>query len=71
MAVEEMPAHSHAINRYVGIDDYNFDGSNDSMGLAACDAFNKAFTATGSSGASAVHNNIQPVKATYAWLRTA
>ena len=71
MAVEEMPSHNHTVYRYTGVDDKNFDGANDRNGLASCDTENKSNGSTGSTGGGSAHNNIQPSKAVYAWLRTA
>lgn len=58
LSVAEMPAHTHTIKGYSGVDDLNFTGLNGAF--AASDAVTPFDQVTGSAGTGAAHNNLQP-----------
>lgn len=58
LTIAEMPAHSHTIKGYSGVDDKNFTGLNGAF--AAADAVTPYDQQTQSNGGGAPHNNLQP-----------
>jgi microcystin-dependent protein len=58
LSIAEMPAHTHTVKGYAGVDDLNFTGTNNAF--AASDAVTPFDQVTQSTGGGAAHNNLQP-----------
>lgn len=58
LTIAEMPAHTHTIKGYSGVDDKNFTGLNGAF--AAADAVTPYDQQTQSTGSGTPHNNLQP-----------
>lgn len=61
LTIPEMPAHTHDVRRHVN-------EAEDASGSWSSDS---GAAQSGSTGGDAYHNNIQPYRAAYIWLRTA
>ena len=70
LTVNEMPSHTHAIYRNVGVDDNNFSGHIANR-VAANDSSddNKQTVTSDATGGGAAHNNMPPYLAVYMWKR--
>lgn len=66
LTTNEMPAHTHQLNRPLNIGDVDRGGTSSSWSLD-----NVELATTTSAGGGAAHNNLQPYIVVYMWKRTA